>query len=259
MSSDTITSLGQVGIHLCSKECSLFIDPYLTDSVAKTYGVEFSRMVPPPFSPTEAPPVDHILLTHAHMDHTDPDTLLPLIGKYPEVSLTGSYEVAELLQKVGVNTTRPLPLQWEDLSDRVKFRSVPAAHTSFETNSLGEWRYCGFLIKVEGFTIYHAGDTIPHPAIFESLKGERIDLALLPVNERNYYRDAKDIIGNMSLRDAFQMAEDLGVGTLIPTHWDLFASNSVHRREIELMYELEHPSFRLKILEIGESLDLISL
>ncbi|MGE4056620.1 MAG: MBL fold metallo-hydrolase, partial [Vicinamibacterales bacterium] len=60
-----------------------------------------------------------------------------------------------------------------------------------------------------------------------------------------YYRDGRGIIGNMSVREAFQMAADLGVTTLVPMHWDLFAPNSVPREELALLYELLRPPFRL--------------
>jgi L-ascorbate 6-phosphate lactonase len=134
-------------------------------------------------------------------------------------------------------------------------RAVPAAHTEIHRNLEGELRDVGYLLKMGDTTIYHAGDTIPHPEIFTALKGEGIDIAFLPVNERNHYRDAQGIIGNMTLREAFQMATDLGVKTLIPTHWDMFAPNSAFPEEIELLHKLLAPPFELKILHAGQSLD----
>ncbi len=92
--------------------------------------------------------------------------------------------------------------------------------------------------------------------IDQSLDGEDIDLALLPVNERNVFRDRQCIVGNMTLREAFQMATDLGVKTLVPTHWDLFAPNGVDRREIEFHYALSPRAFHLEIVECGDKLPL---
>ena len=73
------------------------------------------------------------------------------------------------------------------------------------------------------------------------------DIAFLPVNERNYYRDQKGILGNMTVREAFQLAEDIHVKTLIPTHWDMFALNQVYQEEIELLYDKICPNFMLLI------------
>ena len=74
-----------------------------------------------------------------------------------------------------------------------------------------------------------------------------IDVAFIPVNERNFYREKRGIIGNMSVREAFQMAADIGVKTLVPTHWDMFAPNSVYKEELDLLYKLMRPPFEMRI------------
>jgi len=51
----------------------------------------------------------------------------------------------------------------------------------------------------------------------------------------------------MSVREAFQMAADIGVKTLVPTHWDMFAPNSVYKEELNLLYELMRPPFEMRI------------
>jgi len=69
----------------------------------------------------------------------------------------------------------------------------------------------------------------------------------MPVNERNFYREKRGIVGNMSVREAFQMATDIGVKTLVPTHWDMFAPNSVYKEELNLLYELMRPPFEMRL------------
>ncbi len=140
---------------------------------------------------------------------------------------------------------------WTPIGSDLEVLAVPAAHTALECDSAGESRYAGYLLRSNGITIYHARDTIPHPEIFASLAGERIDYALLPVNERNYYRDRDGITGNMTVREAFQMTIDLGASTLIPTHWDMFAPNRVHPAEIELLHRMEAYPFSLEIMPAG--------
>jgi L-ascorbate metabolism protein UlaG (beta-lactamase superfamily) len=51
----------------------------------------------------------------------------------------------------------------------------------------------------------------------------------------------------MSVREAFQMAAELGATTLVPIHWDLFAPNSVFREELLLLYDLLRPPFRMML------------
>lgn len=247
--------LGQVGCLLETGSHRLLIDPYLSDSVAEQFGAGLKRQVPPPFTSATCPRIDGLLLTHAHLDHTDPATLSPLLEARPHLRIFAPYESRKILQDLGCDSAEVPPGTWTQLAPSLCFRAVPAAHTEIHRNSEGELRDVGYLLKTGSATIYHAGDTIPHPEIFAALKGESIDIALLPVNERNHYRDAQGIIGNMTLREAFQMATDLGVKTLVPTHWDMFAPNSVFPEEIELLHKLLAPPFKLKILQAGQTLE----
>ena len=52
-----------------------------------------------------------------------------------------------------------------------------------------------------------------------------IDIALLPVNEDNYFERRRGIVGNMSARDAFGLAAEVGIKSVVPVHWDMFAIN----------------------------------
>jgi L-ascorbate metabolism protein UlaG (beta-lactamase superfamily) len=174
----------------------------------------------------------------------------------PNLRVFAPYESREILCGLGFDRAEQPSLEWTEIVPDLSIRAVPAAHTEIHRNEEGELRDIGYLIRVAGATIYHAGDTIPHPEIFEALRGDSIEFALLPVNERNFYRDAQGIIGNMTLREAFQMAADLQVQTIIPTHWDMFAPNSVFPEEIELLYNLITPPFSLRILRPGEILTL---
>src|SRR5918997_6010792 len=68
--------LGQVGVAIKGPEGVLYVDPYLTDSDGE--GGSLERTFPPPVAPAEVTNASVVLLTHDHIDHTDPDTLLPM-------------------------------------------------------------------------------------------------------------------------------------------------------------------------------------
>ena len=74
-----------------------------------------------------------------------------------------------------------------------------------------------------------------------------IEVAFLPMNERNYFRDRRGIIGNMTIREAFGLVNEIGVNVLVPTHWDMFEPNAVPREEIELLYALLKPACELRM------------
>jgi L-ascorbate metabolism protein UlaG (beta-lactamase superfamily) len=74
--------LGQVGVAIKGPEGVLYVDPYLTDSDGE--GGSLERTFPPPLRPDEVTNADWVLLTHDHIDHTDPETVLPLSAASPQ-------------------------------------------------------------------------------------------------------------------------------------------------------------------------------
>ena len=55
-----------------------------------------------------------------------------------------------------------------------------------------------------------------------------IDAAILPINGRDYFRNANDIIGNFDSAEAVTLADTIGADLLIPVHHDLYAVNKVN-------------------------------
>ena len=49
----------------------------------------------------------------------------------------------------------------------------------------------------------------------------------------------------MTVREALRLAELLEVKNLVPTHWDMFKNNSVHKEEIVLIYNNYHYEYQL--------------
>ena len=57
--------LGQVGLLLETETTRLLIDPYLFQSVAIDFAIEFNRMLESPFTGRTAPQIDTLFLTRA--------------------------------------------------------------------------------------------------------------------------------------------------------------------------------------------------
>lgn len=130
-----------------------------------------------PFQLKDGPKADLILITHDHMDHCSPidvgkiqksDTLIVTVAQ-AAAKLTGQVKVVKPGEELTVKgiSIRTLPAYNVN-----KFRSpgVP-----FHPKESG---YVGFLLKVKGKTIYHAGDSDFIP----EMKGLAPDVALLPVS-----------------------------------------------------------------------------
>ncbi len=256
-----LTFLGQSGIVLRTGRLGLCVDPYLSDSVADRHGPEFRRQVPAPVGPEGLTELRWIFLTHAHDDHTDLATLLPLLRSNPGARIVAPRESRDLLVAAGVardRLTQP-GRGWLSLGEGLQVRAVPAAHLELEADPQGEWRYVGYLFRWGHQSLYHAGDTVPHPDLIGELAAEGAPTwALLPVNERNHFRAARGIVGNMTVREAFELADVIGARHVIPLHWDLFAGNSVSPEEIRLIHRLVAPRFELQLLNAGESVRLVS-
>jgi L-ascorbate metabolism protein UlaG (beta-lactamase superfamily) len=245
-----VKSLGQSGFRFQFGDVVVYTDPYLSDHVAESEGAEMHRLFPVTIEPGAVTDADFVLISHAHLDHCDFSTVLPLARASSKCMIVCPNEVARSLKGRGISDKRLIAAreEWIGLGEGLRVMPVPAAHTEIEHDTDGLLRYVGYVIEYQGRRIYHAGDTSPAMALLERLKQlTPIDTAFLPVNERNFYRERRGIIGNMSVREAFQMATDIGVKVLVPIHWDMFAPNSVYLEEIELLYRLMQPSFDMKV------------
>lgn len=244
------TSLGQAGFRLQCASAVLLIDPYLSDSVEHVEGAHQKRLIPVWKLPSMIEDVDWVLITHDHLDHCDPATLLPLAKASQICRFVGPSEVCSLLTRSGIDPDRVVaaPRGWLSLAEDLRIHATPAAHPTIELDAEGGWRCVGYLIEIAGRRIYHSGDTALATTVLDYLEQFKpIDVAMLPVNERNYFRERAGIIGNMSVREAFGFAELLGARRVVPMHWDMFKANTVYREEIELVYRLAEPPFELVI------------
>ncbi len=114
----------------------------------------------------------------------------------------------EDMKKQGVPRERFLIADTEkEFGDETIIQPIPAAHEELETDEQGYHRYVGYLIKLNGVTVYHAGDTVVYEGLADRLRKESIDLGLLPINGRDAFRNSRGIVGNMDYREAAELAK----------------------------------------------------
>jgi len=242
-------ALGQAGFRFEFGATVVYIDPYLSHSVERMDGERFRRQIPIPMPPGSVADADLVLISHGHADHCDPDTLPELATASPACRFLAPNELRSELLPYGIEAERIVAPRedWIDAGPGLRVRPVPAAHPRVERDSEGHLRFLGFLLDWQGRRFYHAGDTSPCELLIDSLRAELpIHVALLPVNEHNFFRERLGIIGNMTVREAFALAEEIGVETLVPIHWDMFGPNSVYPEEISLLYDELKPKFELR-------------
>lgn len=242
-----VKMLGQSGMRLEIGSTVIYIDPYLSNSVAELDSQDLQRLVPITLKPEDVTDADWVLVTHEHIDHCDPYTLPALATASPNAKFMGPYSVIQILQQWGINKERLhiAPKNWQFMADGVDIKATIAAHPTVEYIENEHWRYIGFLIKTKEGVIYIAGDTSVCDELLDCLRDEEIHTAFLPVNELNYFRNKRGIIGNMSVREAFGLAEELNCKQVVAVHWDMFDINSVYPDEIRLIYEKMACNFHL--------------
>jgi L-ascorbate 6-phosphate lactonase len=159
---------------------------------------------------------------------------------------------AEYARGLGIGfdrmTTTDSGLRVEYFKDSLYGRvySVPSAHPKLDWTPIGGYPYLGYLIRFEGITIYHAGDTVPYEDLALRLKPYNVTVAILPVSG-----------GNMDSGEAAQLAEDIGATWLVPMHYGAFEDAWDHADSPRLTRFIEHmlghrPLQRFKIFEVGE-------
>ncbi len=213
--------LGQLSFVLKGQRRTLAFDLYLSD-----YPGNVTRAYPPPVPAEAMRGLDLVLCTHEHIDHFDPWTLKPIAAAspdavfvMPEACVPLARDVLPSERVVGSRADRPLRLK------DVEIWPIPAAHDRLEGAEQGH-RWQGYIVRLDGVTLCHTGDTVMYDGLVERLRERSVDVLLAPINGLDYFRTKRDIVGNLSAREAADLAAAGGVRLLIPAHWDLFAGNA---------------------------------
>lgn len=244
-------ALGQSGFLIKGENTIACIDPYLSNSIAKGGGP--ARRFPPPLDPASMTFADIVFATHEHEDHADAATLGPLLAASPDAVLVTSQQAKKIVVDAGVAAERVVV---PTLGERVEtagltYTAVPSAHYAYEVDH-NHSRWLGFIIECNGVTVYHAGDTILVPQMMDALAGRTIDLALLPINGRDYFREQQELVGNLWPREAVDLAHQLGANVLIGMHNDMFEGNRVNPASLFDEIERRAPWQRCHLLQPGE-------
>lgn len=246
----SLRGLGQAGFRLELGRAVLFIDPYLSNRVEQLEGPSMRRLRAAPIQAADINDANYVLISHAHADHCDIDTLLPIAAASPSCRFIGPKIVVDYLVESGIDRLRVIVANCDslELKDGIHIIPIAAAHRHIEEDFDGFLRYLGYVIRWQDRCILHTGDTSVHPGLIERLKMlGPIDVALLPVNECNYFRDRAGIVGNMSIREAFKLAEEIDAKVVVPMHYDMFKPNQAYREEIEVIYRKQAPAFKLEL------------
>ncbi|MEN9938214.1 MAG: hypothetical protein RLZZ387_4793, partial [Chloroflexota bacterium] len=196
-----------------------------------------------------------------HLDHADGPSLGGIMAASPRATLITSPQARQIALDADVADER---IRTPALGERhqlgaLAFTAVPAMHGldtaagyRFEVDDQGRSRWMGFIIELNGVTIYHAGDTVVFPELLDAVRGLAPDIALLPINGRDHYRERRNIIGNLWPGEAVELAQEIGARLLIPYHNDLFAGNRVPAGILWDELDRRAPFMRCHAIQPGE-------
>jgi L-ascorbate metabolism protein UlaG (beta-lactamase superfamily) len=170
------------------------------------------RLVEPALRPRELPRLDTILLSHAHMDHTDLGTLRHLRRDVPVVVQQGNGDLVRRFRQVQ-------ELAWGQRTDigEVSIESTPARHWGARMITDKHRGYGGYLIQKAGISILFAGDTAYTDVLTPLGRRVRIDLAILPIGAYDPWID-----NHASPEQAWTMFQRLGARYVLPIHHSTF-------------------------------------
>lgn len=252
-----IWSLGQSGFILKGGHTVAYLDPYLSNAVDDAGDGPrgaFAREFPPPLEPEDASNAQVVFCTHEHVDHTDPDTLGLLSLASPRAVVVCSSWSRDMLLETGLPSGRILvPRLDEPYSlSGLTFTALPSAHYGLDSDPVRGHRWLGYLLELNGVTLYHSGDTILHDGLVDALKEKTVDVACLPVNGRDFWREHRGIVGNLDGREAAELAATIGADVLVPMHNDMFALNHASPAVLADVLDRHYPRQKYHWLQPGE-------
>jgi L-ascorbate metabolism protein UlaG (beta-lactamase superfamily) len=250
----TMTWIGHTTVLINFYGLRILTDPAFGARVGVQFGLGTAgpkRYIAPALAIKDLPPIDLVLLSHAHMDHMDMPSLNRL-QKTPWVvtsKLTG-----EVLKGIPFKEVRELG--WGE-STLLKNGKGGLEISAFEVKHWGrrwpkdiERGYNGYILKREGKTLLFGGDTAETPLFGELKSKGPSDLAIMPIGAYHPW-----IRSHCNPEQAVAMANAAGARYLLPVHHQTFKLSEEPMNEpIERFQEaLSKEPERLALKQVGET------
>ena len=220
-----LTYLGHSAFLVKGEKASVVIDPFLTGNpVAKARPGDLK--------------VSAVLLSHGHGDHLG-DAVD--IAKANRATIVAPFELANYCAAKGAQA-HGMHIGGAHVFPFGRVKLTIAHHGSAAPDGTYTGNPCGFLLTMDGKTLYHPGDT----ALFYDMKliGDMnaIDLALLPIGD-NF---------TMGVDDAVVAAEFIHAKVTVPMHYNTF--DLIAADPNEFVRKVEAKGLAARVVAVGETL-----
>ena len=182
-------------------------------NVAHLFTIGPMRRVAVPLDPQALPPLDLILITHAHMDHLDLPSLRTLPKNAVVVTCPGC---RDLIEPLGYTDVRPLSWGESTIVRGLKITAMGARHWGRRWPWEADRGYNSYVIEKDGIRMLIACDTAFTP-LFSKLKDDPPLIAAFSAGAYDPW-----IRNHANPEQVWEMFRESGARYLIPIHWGTF-------------------------------------
>jgi L-ascorbate metabolism protein UlaG (beta-lactamase superfamily) len=209
------------------------------------------RFVAPALRFDELPPVDLVLLSHAHMDHMD----LPTLARFKSTqAVITAKDTTEILKPTKLQPLAELnwgePTTLKTSRGELRVEAFEVKHWGNRWPGDKDRGYNGYVLRREGRALLFGGDTAMTPLFRNLRSGGPYAAAIMPVGAYDPW-----IHAHCTPEEALQMADDAGAQLIAPIHHSTFKlsdepmTEPLERIEQALAQERD----RLLIKQIGDT------
>jgi len=254
-----VTFIGHSSFLLQIDGRKVLIDPVFSKRL-----VVLRRQRHPGLLVEQLPPIDLVLLTHAHMDHLDMSSLRRVIratrrltGQTPQVVVPRGVE--DLVERLGFSQVHRLEWWQSVTAQGLKVTMTPCKHWGARMFRDSHRGYGGYVVEGGGQSVYHSGDTAYFDGFREIGKRLKPEVALLPIGA--YFPDSYRSV-HTSPEEAVRGFVESGAAQMVPMHYGTFRLGREPMDEPLKRLDAEAARLgikgRVKVLEEGETMHLYS-
>ena len=280
-SNDTLTLawLGQSTVLINFYGTWILTDPVFSERVGIPVGpltVGPRRMVHPPLKPEELPWLDLILISHAHMDHTDLPSLRKILDRQQGLKEHTRTKIIVAANTLSVyESLKPNPVQELDWNEELELNSTSDTRIQAIQVRHAGWRmpwhpcrsrkepngmsYNAYLVeKQDEHGDWHAfvfgGDTGYINSFYKlgermRLLGREIECAIMPIGTYNPW-----VQTHCNPEQAWRMTQEMNARHIVPIHWNTYTQSSEPRYEpIEWLRHVVDDPHAIALSEHGKT------